>query len=108
MIKVSRPAALRLLALGLACAGGVGTAVAEDFADPRNRANRLCESYGRGFVAGHAPGHCVKVQERLRVEPNRPQALVSQEAAPVFSPAQDAPLRNRLRLNGGFGTASVR
>ena len=108
MIKVSRPNALRLLALGLACAGGLRTAVAEDFADPRNRANRLCESYGRGFVAGHAPGHCVKVQERLRVEPNRPQALVSQEAAPVFSSVQDAPLRNRLRLNGGFGTASVR
>ena len=108
MIKVSRPYALRLLALGLACAGGVGTAVAEDFADPRNRANRLCESYGRGFVAGHAPGHCVKVQERLRVEPHRRQVLSEQEAAPLFSATQDAPLRNRLRLNGGFGTAAIR
>jgi hypothetical protein len=48
------------------------------------------------------------VQERLRVEPNRPQAMFEQNAAPVFSPAQDAPLRNRLRLNGGFGTASMR
>ena len=108
MIKVSWPYGLRLLALGLACAGGVRSAIAEDFLDPRNRATRLCESYGRGFVAGHAPGHCVKVQERLRVEPNRPQALVRQEAAPVFSSVQDAPLRNRLRLNGGFGAASIR
>lgn len=108
MIKVSRPYALRLLALGLACAGGVRMAVADDFADPRIRANRLCESYGRGFVAGHAPGHCVKVQERLRVEPNRPHAMFEPNAAPVFSPAQDAPLRNRLRLNGGFGTAAMR
>jgi hypothetical protein len=108
MAPVVRPYAIGFLALGFACACGWRTAIAEDFADPRARANRLCESYGRGFMAGDAPGHCVKVQERLRVEPNRPQALVSQEAAPVFSPAQDAPLRNRLRLNGGFGTASVR
>ena len=108
MIKVARPYAFGFFALGFACAGGLQAAMAQEFADPRDKANRLCASYGRDFVAGHGPGHCVKVQERLRVEPNRPQALVSQEAAPVFSPAQDAPLRNRLRLNGGFGTASVR
>ena len=108
MVHVARPYAFGFLALGLACAGGLQAARAQELADPRDKANRLCASYGRGFVAGHAPGHCVKVQERLRVEPNRPQAPVSQEAAPVFSSVQDAPLRNRLRLNGGFGTASVR
>jgi hypothetical protein len=26
----------------------------------------------------------------------------------MFSATQDAPLRNRLRLNGGFGTAAIR
>ena len=108
MVHVARPYAYGFLALGLACAGGLQAARAQELADPRDKANRLCASYGRGFVAGHAPGHCVKVQERLRVEPNRPQAMVGQGAAPVFSSVQDAPLRNRLRLNGGFGTAAVR
>jgi len=108
MIKVARPYAFGFFALGFACAGGLQAAMAQEFADPRDKANRLCASYGRDFVAGHGPGHCVKVQERLRVEPHRRQVLSEQEAAPLFSVTQDAPLRNRLRLNGGFGTAAIR
>ena len=108
MVKVARPYAFGFFALGFACAGGLQAALAQDISDPRDRANRLCASYGRGFVAGDAPGHCVKVQERLRVELERHHPMPYQDAAPVFAPAQDAPMRNRLRLNGGFGTAAIR
>jgi hypothetical protein len=108
MAPVVRPYAIGFLALGFACAGGWRAAIAEDFANPRARANRLCESYGRGFMAGDAPGHCVKVQERLRVEPDHRHVMADPYAAPVFAPVQDAPLRNRLRLNGGFGPAAAR
>ena len=108
MVKVARPYAFGFLALGFACAGGLEAARAQELADPRDKADRLCASYGRGFVAGRAPGHCVTVQERLRVEPHRRQVMSETYGAPVFAPAQDAPLRNRLRLNGGFGTAAIR
>ena len=108
MIKVARPYAFGVFALGFACAGGWQAAMGQEFADPRDKANRLCASYGRDFVAGHGPGHCVKVQERLRVEPDRHRLMSEQDAAPVFAPAQDSPLRNRLRLNGGFGAAAMR
>jgi len=108
MVHVARPYAFGFLALGLACAGGLQAARAQELADPRDKANRLCASYGRGFVAGHAPGHCVKVQERLRVEPDRRHGMSEPNLGPVFAPAQDAPMRNRLRLNGGFGTAAIR
>ncbi len=107
MALVVRPYAFVLLALSFAFMGAWRTAIAEDFADPRARANRLCESYGRGFIAGDAPGHCVKVQERLRVEPDHRHVMSDPYGAPVFAPVQDAPLRNRLRLNGGFGPAAV-
>jgi len=108
MVKVARPYSFGFLALGFACAGGLQTARAQELADPRDKADRLCASYGRGFVAGHAPGHCVTVQERLRVEPDRHRVMSNQDPAPMFSATQDAPLRNRLRLNGGFGTAAIR
>jgi hypothetical protein len=75
--------------------------------DPeRARADQLCASYGQGFVAGHAPGQCVKVQERLRIDPNGHRGLPGGEDMPTaFAPIEDGPLPARLRLNGGFGAA---
>ena len=107
MVHVARPYAFGFLALGLACAGGLQAARAQELADPRDKANRLCASFGRGFVAGHAPDHCVKVQERLRVEPHARRAAL-EDPGTGFSSFQDAPMRDRLRLNGGFGSAAAR
>jgi hypothetical protein len=106
MIQTARSLCYRLLALA-ACAAGAHAAQAQDLQDPRNKANQICATYGPGFVAGRAPGHCVKVQERLRVEPNARRAALD-EAPPQFSSYQDAPMRDRLRLNGGFGAANAR
>ena len=79
MVKVARPYAFGFLALGFACAGGLQTARAQELADPRDKADRLCASYGRGFVAGHAPGHCVTVPPTIA-------AMYSVAAAPPAPP----------------------
>ena len=85
---------------------GTSAAIAQDvYSAPREHAERLCESYGPGFVPGRQPGSCVKVEQRLRVAP---AARNHQAAAPpptAFSPMQDAPQRPQLRLQGSFGIA---
>ena len=103
-----------LLALTAACmCVGVGLSVGADGAraqelhDPRDKANRICASYGQGFVAGPIPGHCVKVEERLRVAPEARHTRLD-EPAGGFVSAQDAPMRDRLRVNGGFGGSTIR
>ena len=106
MVSMTRSCRYRLLALA-ACAFGAPAAMAQNLQNPRDKANQICASYGQGFVAGPGPGHCVKVQERLRVEPHARRATL-EEPGMGFSSFQDAPLRDRLRLNGGFGNASVR
>jgi len=106
MVSMTRSCRYRLLVLA-ACAFGAPAAMAQDLQNPRDKANQICASYGQGFVAGPGPGHCVKVQERLRVEPHARRAAL-EEPGMNFSSFQDAPLRDRLRLNGGFGNASVR
>jgi len=99
-----------LLALAAACMG-VGLdadgAQAQELQAPRDKANRICASYGQGFVAGPTPGHCVKVEERLRVAPAARHTRLD-ESAGGFVSAQDAPLRDRLRVNGGFGGGTIR
>ena len=106
MIRTPRSSRHRLLALAV-CALGAPLAMAQDLQNPRDKANQICASYGPGFVAGPGTGHCVKVQERLRIEPHGRRAAVEEPGMAFFS-FQDAPLRDRLRLNGGFGNASVR
>ena len=106
MISSARSCRYRLLALA-ACAFAAPPAMAQDLQNPRDKANRICASYGQGFVAGPGPGQCVKVQERLRVEPHARRAALD-EPGTGFSSFQDAPMRDRLRLNGGFGSASAR
>ncbi len=111
MISTARSCRYRLLAVAACALGaplaGVPLAMAQDLQNPRDKANQICASYGQGFVAGPGPGHCVKVQERLRVEPHARRAALD-EPGTGFYAAQDAPMRDRLRLNGGFGGASVR
>ena len=116
MISTARSCRYRLLALAACALGaplagvslaGVPLAMAQELQNPRDRANQICASYGQGFVAGPGPGHCVKVQERLRVEPHARRAALD-EPGTGFYAVQDAPMRDRLRLNGGFGSASVR
>ena len=106
MISSARSCRYRLLALAV-CAFAAPAAMAQDLQNPRDKANQICASYGPGFVAGPGPGHCVKVQERLRVEPHARRAALD-EPGMGFSSFQDAPMRDRLRLNGGFGSASAR
>ena len=102
-----------LLGLAAACMGAglglslSGVARAQDLQAPRDKANRICASYGQGFVAGPTPGHCVKVEERLRVAPAARHTHLD-ESAGGFVSAQDAPLRDRLRVNGGFGGGTIR
>jgi hypothetical protein len=73
-------------------------------------AEKLCDSYGPGFVPAGVPGNCVKVQERLRVEPQARRALGPFDAPPAFAPfpPQGASLPAHLRLNGGFGVGRLR
>ncbi len=90
-----------------ACVVAAPMTMAQELQDPRDKANRICASYGQGFVAGPAPGNCVKVSERLRVAPSARRAG-SDEPMQGFVSVQDAPLRDRLRITGGFGGASIR
>jgi len=84
----------------------VTQAAAQDvYSAPRQTADRLCESYGPGFVPGHQPGSCVKVEQRLRVAPARNHAAPSPPPT-AFAPMQDIPARPQLRLQGSFGVAS--
>ena len=106
MISTARSCCYRLLALA-ACAAGAQMAAGQELLAPRGKANQICASYGPGFVAGSGPGHCVKLQERLRVEPHARRAALD-ERPTILSPVQDAPLRDRVRLNGGFGAAVAR
>ncbi len=80
-------------------------ALAQDvYSAPRENAERLCESYGPGFVPGHQPGSCVKVEQRLRVAPAaRNQAVLPPPTS--FAPMHDVPQRPQLRLQGSFGIA---
>ncbi len=72
---------------------------------PRERADRVCAEFGPDFVAGDAPGHCVRVEQRLRVERNARRDMSPWDAPPAFAPLDSAAgaLPARLRLNGGFG-----
>ena len=106
MISTARSCRYRLLALA-AFAAGTTLANGQELQNPRDKANQICASYGPGFIAGSGPGHCVKVQERLRVEP-RARHMTLDDSAPNLSSFQEAPLRDRLRVNGGFGNAAVR
>jgi hypothetical protein len=88
-----------------------GTAVAAETGRTRQTpAEKLCDSYGPGFVPAGAPGNCVKVQERLRVEPQARRGLGPFDAPAAFAPlpTQTAPLPAHLRLNGGFGEGGPR
>ena len=85
----------------------VSASAQETWVDPREQADRLCASYGPGFVAGHAPGQCVKVEQRLRVEPNAPRPASGVVPPSAFAPMSDQPAKPQLRINGGFGAASA-
>ncbi len=106
MPSTPRSHTYRLLTLA-ACLIGAPLAMAQELQDPRDKANRICASYGHGFVAGHMPGHCVKVQERLRVAPSARHSRLEEPTQGFFA-SQDAPLRDRLRVNGGFGNTTIR
>ena len=78
-------------------------AAAQDvYSAPRDTADRLCASYGPGFVPGQQPGSCVKVEQRLRVAPARSHAVASPPPT-GFTPMQNAPMRPQVRLQGSFG-----
>ena len=95
---------LSVLVVGVVCGCAIDTAAADDSAnETRARADALCASYGQGFVAGNAPGQCVKVEERLRIQPNARRGLSSSDFPTAFAPFEDGPMRAHVRLNGGFG-----
>ncbi len=104
MIRSARSRCFPALAAAI-FALGAQTAASQELFGAREKANQICASYGPGFVAGSAPGQCVRVQERLRVEPHARRAALD-EYAPVYSSASDGPMRDRLRLNGGFGATA--
>ena len=84
----------------------VTQAAAQDvYSAPRDHAEKLCASYGPGFVPGTQPGSCVKVEQRLRVAPARNHAAPSPPPT-TFAPMQHMPTRPQLRLQGSFGVAS--
>ena len=71
---------------------------------------KLCDSYGPGFVPAGAPGNCVKVQERLRVEPQARRGLGPFDGPTAFAPfpQQGGHFPAHLRLNGDFGIGRLR
>ena len=92
--------------VGALCGATFAPALAgESVRNGREKADRLCESYGAGFVSGDAPGHCVKVEERLRVDPNGRRGMSGWESPTAFAPIEDGPLRAHVRITGGFGAA---
>ena len=90
----------------------VATAFAGEANGPnaRARADDICSGYGPGFVAGAMPGHCVKVEERLRVERNVRRDLAPWDTPSTFAPLgpNDGAMPAHLRLNGGFGAGQRR
>ena len=96
------------LVAGAMCCCGLCEANAGDTAEQqRTRADQLCASYGQGFVAGDAPGQCVKVHERLRIDPNARRSMSGGDEMPTaFAPIEDGPMRAHVRLNGGFGAGT--
>jgi hypothetical protein len=108
MVSFAHPCAWRLLAFCAACAASAPLARAQDLRSPHEKADQICANHGPGFLAGSGPGHCVKVLERMRVEPGGRRNLSSFDAPMVYAPQQDAPLRARVRLNGGFGGSAQR
>lgn len=79
---------------------------AEPEAVARARADKVCAAYGPGFVAGAAPGQCVKAEERLRVDRGARRGMSPWEPPAAFAPLQqnDGAMNAHLRLSGGFGT----
>ena len=75
----------------------------------RAKADKVCSSYGPGFVSAGAPGQCVNVEERLRVERNARRAMSPWDAPAAFAPlgAGDGAMPAHLRVNGGFGLAQA-
>jgi hypothetical protein len=77
----------------------------------RTSADRLCDSYGPGFVPSGTAGNCVKVKERLRVEPHGRRGLSPLDNGSAYAPLplqDEGALPAHLRLNGGFGGAGLR
>jgi hypothetical protein len=110
---MSRPHKTRLMMLTALACGGVWTvsfAAAESLRGTHQSPASLCASYGPGFVPGEAPGQCIKVEERLRVEPHARRALSPLDAPSAFAPlaVQEGTLPAHLRLNGGFGANGLR
>jgi hypothetical protein len=82
------------------------SAFAQDvYSAPRETADRLCASYGPNFVAGHQPGSCVKVEQRLRVAPAARNQAHSLPPPTAFAPMQSETRRPQLRLQGSFGVS---
>lgn len=105
-----RPSASFLL-VAAAITASASAGLAGEGASSRTTAEKLCDSYGPGFVPSGAPGTCVKVQERLRVEPHARRALSPLDGGSAFAPLpmrDDGALPAHLRLNGGFGRAGLR
>ena len=100
------------LFVAVAVTASSGSAFAVDATHPhRTPAEKLCDSYGPGFVPAGAPGNCVKVQERLRVEPHGRRGLSPLDGAAAFAPLpmqDEGTLPAHLRLNGGFGESGLR
>jgi hypothetical protein len=108
--RMHRPSAyLLLVAAGVTAAAQCG--LAGDASQSRTSAEKLCDSFGPGFVPSGTPGNCVQVQERLRVEPHARRALSPLDGGSAFAPlplSDDGTLPAHLRLNGGFGRAGLR
>lgn len=90
--------ALTALAAGSVEAGENGSSAL-------NAEAQTCASCGPGFIPGSAPGYCIKVQERLRVQPDARRAMSPFAESYGFESMRspDGTVPAHVRLNGGFG-----
>jgi hypothetical protein len=106
--RMQRPTACFLFVAGVFAAAPV---LAEEGLRPRMAGDAICAGFGPGYVPAGAPGHCIKVQERLRVEPHSRRGLSPLDGGAAYAPmpyAEDGAMPAHLRLNGGFGRADIR
>ncbi len=102
MVSTTRLSAWFLVVVGAACVAGAPMANAQELRGLREKNHKICASYGPGFAAGDGAGHCVKVLERMRIEPSGRRSLSDFDPPMVYAPLQEEPLRGRVRVNGGF------
>ena len=112
MVLYARFSSFACIALGVVSLAFSATlSAAQERRQPaaKTGADKACAEFGPNFVSGDSPGHCVQIEQRLRVGRNARRNMSAWESANTFAPILDGgPMPAHLRLNGRFGIAHSR